>query len=174
MWPAAATAAEEEQEEEEEVSARCSRFLLPGWASAEEAGEGAGAGAGGSSRDLLSGFPGSQEQDAMLSLPLGAVRLWPGGSAQTGESQASNSCCSAGPPRPPSPRSPAVHAQPAPGPPGATPRELGEGAPIAVPSSLSAKSWPGVFPAGWGRGPTRDCGPRGGMCGRTVFLMAYL
>lgn len=56
VWPAAATAAEEE----EEVSARAARlrFLLPGWASAGEA----GAGEGGSSRDLPSGSPGSQEQ----------------------------------------------------------------------------------------------------------------
>jgi hypothetical protein len=83
----------------------------------------------------------------MPSLPLRTKRLWLGDSAQTGESQASNSCCSAGPPRPPSPRSPAVHPQPAQGPPGATPRELGEGASIATPSSLSAKSWPGIFPA---------------------------
>lgn len=83
----------------------------------------------------------------MPSLPLCTTRLWLGDSAQTGESQASNSCCSAGPPRPPSPRSPAVHPQPAQGPPGATPRELREGTRIASPSSLSAKSWPGIFPA---------------------------
>lgn len=83
--------------------------------------------------------------DAFPSLPLRTARLRPGGSTQTGESQASNSCCSAGPPRPPSPCSPAVHPQPAPGPPGATPRELQEGAQIAAPSSLSTKSWAGVF-----------------------------
>lgn len=83
----------------------------------------------------------------MLSLPFLTTRLWLRDSAQTGESQASNSCCSAGPPRPPSPCSPAVHPQPAQGPPGATPRELGEGAMIAAPSSLSAKSWPRIFPA---------------------------
>lgn len=83
----------------------------------------------------------------MPSLPFRTTRLWLRDSAQTGESQASNSCCSAGPPRPPSPRSPAVHPQPAQGPPGATPRELGEGATIAAPSSLSAKSWPRIFPA---------------------------
>lgn len=83
----------------------------------------------------------------MPSLPLRTTRLWLGDSAQTGESQASNSCCSAGPPRPPSPRSPAVHPQPAQGPPSATPRELREGAGIAAPSSLGAKSWPGIFPA---------------------------
>lgn len=96
----------------------------------------------------------------MPSLPLRTTRLWLGDSAQTGESQASNSCCSAGPPRPPSPRSPAVHPQPAQGPPGATPRELGEGASIAAPSSLSAKSFlaqniPCVL--------TSDYGPRGGI-----------
>lgn len=83
----------------------------------------------------------------MPSLPFLTTRLWLRDSAQTGESQASNSCCSAGPPRPPSPCSPAVHPQPAQGPPGATPRELGEGATIAAPSSLSAKSWPRIFPA---------------------------
>lgn len=142
------------------MSARCSRFLLSGWASAGEAGT------RGRSWDLLNGFPRSQEQYTVPSL-LRAVQLWPGGSAQTGESQASNSCCSAGPPRPPSLRSPAVHPQPAQGPLGATPRDFGEGARIAAPSSLSAKSWPGVLPWCWGRGPTRDCGPRGRMCGRT-------
>lgn len=83
----------------------------------------------------------------MPSLSLCTTRLWLGDSAQTGESQASNSCCSAGPPRPPSPRSPAVHPQPAQGLPGATPRELRKGTRIAAPSSLSAKSWPGIFPA---------------------------
>lgn len=125
------------------MSASDSRFLLPSLASMEEV----GAGAGDSSRDLPSGSPGSQEQGSMPSLPLRTARLRPGGSTQTGESQASNSCCSAGPPRPPSPCSPAVHPQPAPGPPGATPRELQEGAQVAAPSSLSTKSWPGVFPA---------------------------
>lgn len=142
------------------MSARCSRFLLPGWASAGEA----GAGARGQQRDLLSGFRGSQEQDAMPSLLLRSVRLWRGDTAQIGESQASNSCCSAGPPRPPSPRSPAVHPLPAQGPPGSTPRELGQGARIAAPSSLSVKSCPGIFSACWGRGPTSDNGLRGGMC----------
>lgn len=83
----------------------------------------------------------------MPSLLLRTTVLWLGDLAQTGESQASNSCCSAGPPRPPSPRSPAVHPQPAQGPPGATLRKLGEGARIAAPSSLRAKSWPGIFPA---------------------------
>lgn len=123
-----------------------------------------GRGRGGNSGDLLSGFRGSQEQDAVPSLLLRSVRLWRGDTAQIGESQASNSCCSAGPPQPPSPRSPAVHLQPAQGPPGSTPRELGKGTGIAAPSSLSVKSWPGIFPACWGRGPTSDKGLRGGMC----------
>lgn len=84
--------------EEEEVSARDSRFLLPGWASAGEA-------RGGQDR----GSPDSVPRD--LRGPRGAPRPHHtapcdrrSGTAGTGESHASDSCCSAGLPLPPCPR----------------------------------------------------------------------
>lgn len=94
---AAATGTVAAEEEEEEVSARDSRFLLPGWASAGEA-------RGGQDR----GSPVSVPRD--LRGPRGALHPHhtapcdcPSGTAGTGESHAFDSCCSAGLPLPPCP-----------------------------------------------------------------------
>lgn len=89
----AAAAAEEEVEEE--VSARGSRFLLAGWASA---GEARGGQDWGISRF---GPPGPPRGTRRPLSPL--HRVTAGAAAGTGESQAAHSCCTAGPPRPRSP-----------------------------------------------------------------------
>lgn len=78
------------------MSARGSRFLLPGWASAGEA-------RGGRQRgcpDLVLGdLRGGRSALSLPTMPCDCPR----GTAGADESHAGNSCCSAGPPRPPSP-----------------------------------------------------------------------
>lgn len=92
---AAAAEAEQEEEEEEEVSARGSRFLLPGWASAGEA-------RGGQERGSPDSVPGGLRGGR--GAPLHAAPCdRRSGTAGTGEPHADDSCCSAGPPRPPAP-----------------------------------------------------------------------
>lgn len=78
------------------MSARGSRFLLPGWASAGEARGGRRRG----SPDLVLGD--LRRGRGALSLPTMPCDC-PRGTAGADESHAGNSCCSAGPPRPPSP-----------------------------------------------------------------------
>lgn len=146
-------AAATQEEEEEEVSARGSRFLLLGWASAEGA-------RGGRQRGCPDSVPGELRggRGALSTLPPTTPCDCPRGTAGTDESHAGNSCCSAGPPRPPSrlcfsPSRRSILRQPARG---LQPRTRG-GSGAGIPGSVPAQG-PGP-PYAWDagtRGPTRD------------------
>lgn len=144
----------------EEVSARGSRFLLPGWASA---GEARGGQKPGSPNSVPRDLRGGRAAPSLPSAPCDSAQAArPGQASHMRVTAAAVRVRRGLPPLPasPLPDGPSSGFRPGGG-------RRGRRGPGASPASPGAGSWPAVRPGSEDWGPARDEGPRGGMCGRT-------